>query len=93
MRMLMLVLVVFSVSACASTMDELFAEAHQSSDWSAVNRRLDKEAEREQQRLCSPDQVLYCEISMGETICTCIRNATLWDRTREIAHRKGANRH
>ena len=72
MRMLMLILVMFSVSACVSTMDELFAEANQSGDWSAVNRRLDKEAAREQQRVCRPDQILFCETSFGETSCTCI---------------------
>ena len=77
MRMLMLILVIFSVSACVSTMDELFTEANQSGDWSAVNRRLDKEAAREQQPVCRSDKLLFCETFFGETSCACISKRDL----------------
>ena len=94
MRMLFLILVMFSVSACASNMNELIAEARQSGDWTAVNKRLDRqEAAREEQQICGSLHTLYCKTILDETSCDCVSNAALWDRTREIARRQRGNRH
>jgi hypothetical protein len=94
MRMLMLVFVMFFASACASTMNELLAEAHRSGDWSAVNRRLDiQEAAHEQQQICRSRHTLYCKIILDETSCACVSNATFRNWTREIARRQRGNRH
>ncbi len=94
MRIPMLVLVMLSVSACASNMNELVAEASQSGDWTAVNRRLDsQEAAREEQQICGSRHTLYCETILDETSCACVSNAALWDRTGEVARRQRGNRH
>ena len=94
MRMLFLILVIFFVSACASNMNELIAEARQSGDWTAVNKRLDRqEAAREEQQICGSRHTLYCETNLDETSCACVWNTALWDRTEEIARRQRGNRH
>ncbi len=94
MRMLFLILVMFSVSACASNMNELIAEASQSGDWSAVNKQLDRqEAAREEQQICGSRHTLYCKTILDETSCACVSSATFRNWTREIARRQRGNRH
>ncbi len=94
MRMLSLILVMFSVSACASHMNELVAEASQSGDWTAVNTRLDRqEAAREEQQVCGSRHTLYCKTILDDTSCTCVSNVASWDRATEVALRQRGNRH
>ncbi len=94
LRTLLLVLVMFSVSACASNLNELIAEANQSGDWTAVNQRLDRqEAAREEQQICGSRHTLYCETILDDSRCACVSNAALWDSTSEIARRQRGNRH
>ncbi len=93
-RRLLLVLVVFSVSACASNMNELIAEASQSGDWSAVNKRFDSlEAARVEQQSCGSRQTLYCKTILDDTSCACVSNAALWDRTEALARQRRGDRH
>jgi len=90
LRTLLLVLVMFSVSACASNLNELIAEANQSGDWTAVNQRLDRqEAVRAEQQFCSSRHTLYCRTVLDDTSCACVSNAALWDSAR----RQRGNRH
>ena len=94
MRTLLLVLVMFSVSACASSMNELVAEASQSGDWRPVNERIDsQEAAHAEQQFCSSRHTLYCETNLDKTSCACVSSDALWDRIGEPARRQRENRH
>lgn len=93
-RTLLLALVMLSLSACASNMNELIAEASQSGDWTAVNKRLDsQEAAREEQLACGSRQTLFCETILNETSCACVLDAALWGRTGDIARRQRGSSH
>jgi hypothetical protein len=94
MRTLLLVLVMFSVSACASSMNELVAEASQSGDWRPVNKRIDnEEAARAEQQVCSSRHTLYCKTNLDKTSCACVSSEALWDRIGDPARRQRENRH
>ncbi len=94
MRTLLLILVMFSVSACASSMNELVAEAAPSGDWSPVNKRIDsQEAAREEQQVCGSRHTLYCKIILNETSCACVSKATFRNWNREVARQQRGNRH
>ncbi len=94
LRMLILAPVMIFVFGCASSMEELFVEANQSGDWTAVNKRFDRqEAAREEQQTCGSRHTLHCKTILGETSCGCAPNAALWDRTEEVARQQRGNRH
>jgi len=65
LRTLLLILAMFSVSACASSMNELVTKAGQSGDWSPMNKRIDsQEAAREERQVCSSRHTLYCKTNL-----------------------------
>ena len=94
LRTLLLVLVMFSVSACASNMNELVAEANLSGDWSPVSKRIDsQEAARAERQACNSQQTLYCETNLGKNSCSCASSDAMWDRTERITRRQRGDRH
>jgi len=87
MRTLLLA-VLFSLSACAPTTDDLFMNANSSGDWTAVNARLELEEEARAKPLeCRSNFVLWCNASS----CSCVPGADANDRQRELALRRGNN--
>ena len=84
-------LVLFLLSACAPTTDELFIKANISGDWTAVNARL--EAEDEPQSVnCHDGSVLVCKTSRVEA-CTCELKVQFHDRQRDLQIRRGSRQH
>lgn len=69
--------------ACASTTEELFAEANQSGNWAAYNNRLQEE---EESRMAQPDcrtgEILFCDFSGGDDLCTCMPTIQMQEQVR-----------
>jgi len=87
MRTLLLA-VLYLLSACAPTMDDLFMMANSSGDWTAVNARLEVEEEMRAEPLeCRSNFILWCNSSS----CSCMPGADITDRQRELALRRGNN--
>jgi len=83
--------VLFLLSACAPTTDELFIKANISGDWTAVNARLEAE-DTPQRAKCRDGSVLVCEVSRVET-CTCVLNDQFHDRHREMMRQRDNHRY
>jgi hypothetical protein len=89
MRALLLA-VLYLLSACAPTMDDLFMKANNSGDWTAVNARLQVEEEMRAKPLeCRSNFILWCDSSS----CSCVPKADFSDRQRELAVRPRNNHH
>lgn len=87
MRALLLA-VLYSLSACAPTTNDLFMKANSSGDWTAVNARLEVEEEMRAGPLeCRSHFVLSCNSST----CGCVPRADFDDRQRELAIRRSNN--
>jgi hypothetical protein len=83
-------LVLFLLSACAPTLDELFIKANISGDWTAVNTRLEAEGPPAS---CRDGSVLLCRSSHVES-CTCAPELHYDDRHRErFTHRSNNHRY
>ena len=67
---------ILSLCACAEqkTLQQLEAEAVQSGDWSAVERREKRLAKLQARRdaNCKPNQTLVCETLASGTRCYCV---------------------
>ena len=92
-KTLVLIVTILTLSGCASNMSELIAEANQSGDWTAVNKRLDREeAARAAQQSCGSRKTLHCTTTLNETSCGCVANSTLWDRPAAMTVRQRGDR-
>ena len=87
----LLLLVLFMLPACAATTDELFTEANISGDFSAVNARLEAEAEDQEEMRpakCRGPSVLVCETSHVET-CSCVPTVQFHNQQRDAFVQRG----
>ena len=91
-RTLLVGLVLITLSGCASTMDELVAEAVETGDWTAVNARQDAQAAG-RQLSCGARQILHCETILNRTSCGCVANTTFWDQPATMTHRQRGDRY
>ena len=75
------------LGACVTppTMEELEAQAWQTGDWSAVERREDalaRRAARQAQNaslMCPDGAIEYCEERIGELKCSCVSRVAIMD--------------
>jgi len=83
MRYFIAVMTLILFPGCASTTEELFAEANLSGSWAAYNHRLQKEEESETaQPNCRNGAVLFCDFSGGDDSCTCMPTIRLQEQIR-----------
>ena len=85
--------VLFFLSACAPTLDDLIMNASNNGDWTAVNAKIAAEEESRAEPLeCRRNFVLWCESSSSGETCGCEPIANFDERQRELAIRRGINR-
>jgi hypothetical protein len=91
MRVLILAYTLLSISACVSTTEDLFAEANQTGNWTAVNERLEQEQPTERsQQSCRTGWVLFCEV--GNQDCICVTADRFDDPDRHMSRQMRKNR-
>ena len=75
-----LILILLTASACASSTDQLIADANRTGNWDRVNERFAAEDERlAVSPSCRGGTVLWCESKWGEEICACTRLDRFYD--------------
>ena len=90
MRYFIAVMTLILFPGCASTTEELFAEANLSGNWAAYNHRLQKEEESEMaQQNCRKGELLFCDLSGGNDSCTCMPTVRMQEK---IGWSPGQNR-
>jgi len=68
---------------CASTTEELFAEANRSGNWATYNNRLQKEEKSGAARqVCRTGEILFCKFSGGDELCRCMPTIRLQEQIR-----------
>jgi hypothetical protein len=87
--LLFLPFLLFLLSACSPTMDEIFIRANNTGDWTVVNERFDAEEQRGPAR-CRDGLILICGTSQAST-CICESTARFYERYRESPGRRGDN--
>jgi len=72
-------LVCFAGCTASPTLQELEMQAFVSGDWTKVERREAALARRQSRSgaLCPNGYVSYCEVSVGESKCTCVDRTEL----------------
>ena len=89
MRYFIAVFTLILFPGCASTTEELFADANRSGNWAAYNNRLQKEEESGTTRqVCRTGEVLYCKYSGGDDLCTCMPTLRLQE---QVSRSRGQN--
>jgi hypothetical protein len=65
------------VTGCASNTSALIDEAMETGDWSAVNVRLEAEAQRAERQgsMCPNGSTAVCVSDFGVTDCRCVNSA------------------
>ena len=83
MRYFIAVITLILFPGCASTTEELFAEANLSGNWAAYNHRLQKEEESETaQQHCRTGEILLCDLSGRDNSCSCMPTIRLQEQIR-----------
>jgi len=83
MRYFIAVITLILFPGCASTTEELFADANRSGNWAAYNNRLQKEEESGAVRqVCRTGEILFCKYSGGDDSCACVPTSRLQEEER-----------